>query len=875
MTSSEAAWSGTDAELVAMVESNNWDYFQYNQGGPYLLFRGSGHYDEQISYDPLATCAGDGFGIAALVVGAYRGWMSDETAYTRILELLHSYDNDLQRDGDMFFNHFYTFDTGLPQAEYSGIDSTWFLCGAILAAEYFKGTEVETIANHIYDSFEYSSVGPLWNMYFEYTIINIVGSGSPTNGWSAGTAQAAWESCTRATPSYMEGPLFWYQWPQAFVDFRHRVDSLGTNHFNIAMNAYLHQRDKCISLHNADPVNYPDFGTNGWGLTSATASKGYLELRPFPNYCTANTNYGVVNGCASGVNWIATDEDACDSGTLVPICLPACMSHTPYEAREAMKYLYDTYDPTIDIYGCYSFLNAFNTGAATSSNQHYSLNNATMDWGCNVVVIENFRSGMPWKYFMAHPYIAQGMLNCGFSVPSLPYHDDWNDGGDPNTWTGSTTYANSDSSNPTCTYESITWYNEWVNGYARKLVANGSGDVVRIGLNETDQSKKDLLSFWLRGENGGEQFDVGLRDAEGHEVLLPVTNYVEGGVVPTNWTRIRIPLRPLAVSGNPNNDVRIIFLGDFTVRFLGAGTVFIEDLAFVDDDWAPPPPTLGAACVDGRVHLRWGYSTHDDVVGYHLWRRPDDVSGFERINTSLLAADHDEIDARVESDWGEDYFYAVQCVDRRGNAGAFSSGPYERRVWIGQGRDVDYGDGANPNTFGGSHGWWDGGGGWGDVAFTQQTGHDGRTRWVRVVEGNTGGGGWIGLGGGSLGPYEALSFWMKQNWDANDFDIGLKSTNYVEVSFPVTRYAAVTDSWTYVIIPLVDFQGVDFAAMDNLSFTFNSPGSFRIDEIRFIRLDRASDQLFLREGEAAEGYVGGNTNDFKWYASRTFCLGNS
>lgn len=61
-----------------MVQSNNWEFFVHNQGGPFHMFRGSGHYDQQYSYDPLATCAGDGFGIAALVVGAYRGYYTDD-----------------------------------------------------------------------------------------------------------------------------------------------------------------------------------------------------------------------------------------------------------------------------------------------------------------------------------------------------------------------------------------------------------------------------------------------------------------------------------------------------------------------------------------------------------------------------------------------------------------------------------------------------------------------------------------------------------------------------------------------------------------------------------------------------------------------------
>ncbi len=869
------AWVGTDEEFINMVQSNNWAYFRYNQAGPYRLFRGAGRHDEQYSYDPLATCAGDGFGIAALVVGAYRNWNSDEYAYTNILHVLRAYESALERDTNNFFRHFYQIDSGAPAAgsEISPIDSSWFICGALLAAEYFKGTEVDEIANRIFDRMNYRSVGPLWGAYFEYVIMNILGAGS-TNGWDSATARAAWESCTRATPAYMGGPLFWYQWPQAFVDFRFRTDGLGSNHFDIARNVFLRQRQKCIDLRNADPARYPDFGTNGWGLTSAMASLGYLEMRPFAGFCTENANYGAPTPYCTAppmTNDVNTDEDACDSGTLVPVCLPACMSHVPYEARNAMKHVYDAYEH-LGIFDRYGFANAVNTGTAKSGHSFFWPFNAAMDYGCNAIVLENFRSGMPWKHFMSHPRISAGMSNCGFSTPSIAYHDDWNDGADPNVWTGLTTYANADGNNPTSSYVAIPWFNTWVNGFARQLSANGSGDVVRFELKETDQSKKDLLSFWLRGLAGNERFEVGLRDAEHHETLVNVSDYVTNGVVTTNWTRIRIPLRRFAVTPNPNRDVRILFLGDFVVRFLQAGDILIDDLAFVEDDMAPEPPDrFGAACVNGRVQLRWGYSPDDDVVGYHLWRRPDAVSGFARINTNLLSATHEWTDASAESQWDDDFYYAVQCVDRRRNAGPFSRGPFEQRVWMGRRWDVDYGDGANPNTFGGTHGRW--GASWGDVRFMLTNGWDGRTRWVRCAEGDANCGVYVTLNGGSIGAYEALAFWMKQNWGAQDVEIGLKSTNNAEVKIPISRYATVTDSWTYVFVPLVDFRQVDFDHMDNLSLTFRAPGSLLLDEIRFVRLERETERRFVLEAENPTGFIGGGTNDFKAAASQRHVLG--
>jgi hypothetical protein len=168
-----------------------------------------------------------------------------------------------------------------------------------------------------------------------------------------------------------------------------------------------------------------------------------------------------------------------------------------------------------------------------------------------------------------------------------------------------------------------------------------------------------------------------------------------------------------------------------------------------------------------------------------------------------------------------------------------------------------------------------GGASWGDVRFVKTNGWDGRTKWVRVVEGDRDNGVWISLENGNVGSYEALAFWLRQNWGANDFLVGLKSTNTAEVKVPITHYTAVTTQWVYVVIPLADFRGVEFSAMENISFTFNTPGSFWIDEVRFVRLERELAPGFVLEAEQADGYAGGNTNDYKPAASQTYVLGNS
>ncbi len=107
------------------------------------------------------------------------------------------------------------------------------------------------------------------------------------------------------------------------------------------------------------------------------------------------------------------DEDhASDSGSITPFALPPCMIYAGTETMAAMKHLMDEYyikgwDPGkgerpvwSDRYG---FLNCLNKGKPYVSTWNPAVSNrfhpvnAGIDYGPNVLMLENYKIGSTWR----------------------------------------------------------------------------------------------------------------------------------------------------------------------------------------------------------------------------------------------------------------------------------------------------------------------------------------------------------------------------------------------------------------------------------------------------------------------------------------------
>jgi hypothetical protein len=96
-----------------------------------------------------------------------------------------------------------------------------------------------------------------------------------------------------------------------------------------------------------------------------------------------------------------------DNGTISPTGALASFPYTPEESWRALRHFY--FQRGKDLWGIYGFRDAFNPTAGYISSIFMGLNQAPI-----VGMIENYRSGLLWRLFMANPEISRALETIGF-----------------------------------------------------------------------------------------------------------------------------------------------------------------------------------------------------------------------------------------------------------------------------------------------------------------------------------------------------------------------------------------------------------------------------------------------------------------------------
>lgn len=133
---------------------------------------------------------------------------------------------------------------------------------------------------------------------------------------------------------------------------------------------------------------------------------------------------------------------------------------------------------------------------------------------------------------------------------------------------------------------------------ARYEVVPGGWAGWGLGMNGFDASGYRYLAFDLRGEKGGETFEIGLRDEGGQEKKIPIGRFLD---VTTSWQQVLVPLT--AFKGLNLASLNNINLGFSNEH--GKGRVFMDNFRFegiagVDAESLRVAPTLvNKALIDG------------------------------------------------------------------------------------------------------------------------------------------------------------------------------------------------------------------------------------------------------------------------------------
>ncbi|MBU0677604.1 MAG: DUF3131 domain-containing protein [Verrucomicrobia bacterium] len=358
-----------------------------------------------------ASIASTGFGLGAICAAAERGWVSRDEAYERILMTLHFIWSDMPHEHG-FFYHFVDPATGRRAGgcELSSIDTALLVAGALTAKQYFSGTEVATLAGKIYERVDWPWMlhggntlrmawkpesgfeNSRWERYSEHMMMTLLAIGSPSHPLPEG----AWHSWRREPVTEFGGrrflecpPLFTHQYSHSLFDFRNTRDAYA-DYWQNSVLATLAQREMIAGLSS----QFPLYSTNLWGLTSSDGLGGYMAWGGPPL-----THYQPPDG------------------SVVPCAPGGSIPFAPKECIAVLKHIYDNYrDRAWKEYG---FVDAFNPHTDWNSRVVIGI-----DAGVTLNMIENYRNGFFWKYFMRNDEVRTAMSKAGFVSTANTFRDE-------------------------------------------------------------------------------------------------------------------------------------------------------------------------------------------------------------------------------------------------------------------------------------------------------------------------------------------------------------------------------------------------------------------------------------------------------------------
>lgn len=387
--------------------------------------------------DSPSSITAVGLALSTYPIAVSHGWLTREEAIKRTLTKLRFFWEGSQGTGEDdlgykgFFYHFLDVKTGKRawNSEVSTIDTTFFLAGALTAAQYFTGNskeekEIRTLAEALYRRADWNwalnggdtvSMGwkpeggflkYRWEGYSEALLLYVLALGSPTfpipeKCYAAWTKTYKWKKLYDIEFLYA-GPLFIHQLSHIWIDFRGIQDdymrSKAIDYFENSRRAtYVQQKYAA-----RNPRNFKGYSKHCWGITASDGPGPAVQKvggkpQKFYDYKARKVPYGP------------------DDGTIAPWAAVASLPFAPEIVLQAIKYINDEYPEMTHKYGLKCSFNPTFTGGNQGSNGWISQGYYALDQGPIVLMIDNYRTGFFWRLTRNCPYISAGLRRAGFS----------------------------------------------------------------------------------------------------------------------------------------------------------------------------------------------------------------------------------------------------------------------------------------------------------------------------------------------------------------------------------------------------------------------------------------------------------------------------
>ncbi|OIR02953.1 hypothetical protein GALL_149530 [mine drainage metagenome] len=363
--------------------------------------------------DEVVTTGGTGFGVMSVIVATEHEWITRDTAAKRLLKMVNFLLKANSYHG--VFPHWMNGATGktIPFGRKDDgadlVETSYLFEGLLCARQYFNQNnfvenELRNRINWMWNDIE-------WNWFTKNEDV-LYWHWSPNNGWAMnfpihgfneclityvlaasaqrypvsssvyhkGWAQGSFFKNGKTFYGYTlplgfdyGGPLFFSHYSFLGLD-PHGLKDEYADYWMQNKNHTLINYSYCVD----NPKKFKGYGEDCWGLTASDTYNGYDAHSP--------TN---------------------DHGTISPTAAISAMPYAPQLSMKALKHFY--YDLGDKIWGEYGFVDAFN-----ETKNWYAKSYLAIDQGPEIVMIENYRTGLLWKLFMSCDEIKNGLKKLGF-----------------------------------------------------------------------------------------------------------------------------------------------------------------------------------------------------------------------------------------------------------------------------------------------------------------------------------------------------------------------------------------------------------------------------------------------------------------------------
>ena len=402
--------------MLDLVEQQTFNYF-WTFGHPV-----SGMARERNADPQTVTTGGSGFGVMALLVGIQRNFITRAQGLARIDTIVNFLTNKAQRYHGAF-PHWMDGTTGatIPFSTQDDgadlVETSYMMQGLLTARQFFNTNDPTEVTlrnniNNLWNAVE-------WNwfrqngqnvLYWHWSPDYFFAINQQISGWDEAMIVYALAASSNVDSNRIPKIVYDHGWAldgnmkngKSFYGitlplgpdyggplFFAHYSFLGINPNNLT-DAYAnywtqdtaHSRINYLYCVN-NPKNYYGYGSSCWGLTASDENGGYSAHSP--------TN---------------------DDGVISPTAAISSIPYTPTESMNALRFFY--YKLGDKIWGQYGFVDAFNL-----TNIWFASSYLAIDQGPQIIMIENYRSGLLWNLFMSCPEIKTGMQSLGFQSPNL------------------------------------------------------------------------------------------------------------------------------------------------------------------------------------------------------------------------------------------------------------------------------------------------------------------------------------------------------------------------------------------------------------------------------------------------------------------------